>query len=167
MRTYTPQDAWDGFVGQQTPGEFMAYSDPHQTIDQAVAEYISALKGYMRNDLIAAMPEPLTDEEIDALAAPLATSIREALDSPGRIATVETRKPIALQPITPYVSPQWLVRPLEPIAPDDLADEIASVVEIGFCVVDRTVIGWGDHNAIIALDDDAEGPGRYYLATLA
>lgn len=82
MRTYSPQDAWDGFVGQQTPKEFMDFSpDPDCTPEQAVAEYVDALKGYMRNDLIAAMPEPLTDEEIDALAAPLATYIREALDA--------------------------------------------------------------------------------------
>ena len=75
---------------------------------------------------------------------------------------METGKIVALQPIRPYVAPSWLVEPTDPLA--DEASEIAAVTELGFRVLDRALLGWGDHNAIIAVDQD-EYP-HHYLATL-
>ena len=64
-----------------------------------------------------------------------------------------------LQPIRPYVGPSYLIEPLEPIHPNDMASEIESVNDASPEYLDR-VIGWGPYNAIVATD------GRYYLATI-
>jgi hypothetical protein len=59
--------------------------------------------------------------------------------------------------IRPYTAPQWLV---EPLAECDAA-EVEAVQAAGFEVLDRDILGWGEHNAIIRSGD------CFYLATLA
>jgi len=59
----------------------------------------------------------------------------------------------ALQPIKRYEGPQWLVEPLERLSPDD---ERQTIMDIGpfFDVIESTIAGWGDYNAIIQYEDD-------------
>lgn len=70
---------------------------------------------------------------------------------------------IAAQPIKPYIAPQYLV---EPTGRSVDAAELNAIRKAKYTIVERpmTVIGWGDHNAIIRVGDGIAP--RYYLANL-
>lgn len=67
----TPAQAWEGFVGSQTPQEFMELSRQkgESNIEWAVADYVK--------DIPAMFGQPYTEDELLDIAAALATFIRE------------------------------------------------------------------------------------------
>jgi hypothetical protein len=72
----------------------------------------------------------------------------------------------AAQQIRPYTAPEYLVQPVgEPSDSDDL--QSLNDLEGDYLSLDRRILGWGTHNAIIAIPStDVTTSPTYYLVTI-
>ena len=70
----------------------------------------------------------------------------------------------AAQLIGGYVGPEWLV---EPVGEPSDQEDIDAINAANTHVMDHTVMGWGDYNAIIRVADTITSAlGAYYLAKI-